>query len=146
MNEAQDHYKKGLLSSKEITNYYELKKTYKQKIDEIILKIKKYAKNNKENPIKILKEVIELENNLSKTRYGKGKGFQKATINPKKETFEGKTTTTMKEHLEIIKTVIKNFDLIRKPINEKAIKMTNKDVNGNYRSYADKNYKWRLIV
>jgi hypothetical protein len=146
MGECQDHYRKGLLSSGEVSKYFEIKAEYKELVDKMVLKIRKYAKHNEESANKLMEEVLELEDNISKTLFNKGRGFQKAQLNLKTEMFRGHTITTMQEHSKVIIATLSAFDLIREPIPEQDIKITDSDINGSYRSYADKNYKWRLLV
>lgn len=146
LTECQDHYKKGLISFEEVRDFYQLKKEYKALVDKMLLKIKKYAKYYNESPVEILKEVRELEDSLSITAFKKGRGFHKAVIDLKTEKFEGGTVTTLEEHYIIVKQVMDNFDLIRESIPEELVKTTDRDINGNYRSFADKHYKWRLLV
>jgi hypothetical protein len=143
--EAQQHYKKGLLNSKEIEEYYKLKEEYKEKLYEILLHIKKQGIDKEEDPIKILEEVKELEVSLAKTKYNKGRGFHKTTLDLTKETFKGEVNLTMREHKEIIETIMNNFDLIRPPLSKEII-IEQGDSNGNYNSYSKKNYFWRYIV
>lgn len=144
MNEAQNHYRKGLLSNSEIEQYYTFKEKYKEKLQEIILLCRKHAIARNEDPIAIIKEVKELENNLSLTAYDKGQGFHKATISLDKESFEGELPLTAMEHYLLVTKVLDNFDLIRENIELPKIK--ERDSNGRYYNWVKKNFSQRYII
>lgn len=57
-DKARDYYKKGLLSSDEVSEYYSLKAKYYKLMNELILKIKKvlYEKSN----LRVKKEIEDL--------------------------------------------------------------------------------------
>lgn len=142
MSQAQDHYKKGLLNSKEIKDYYDFLKNYKKKLQEVVLLAKKHGILRNEDPVKILKEVKELENKLSKTAYNKAPSFQKATVKKLTE-LKGEVPLTIKEHYLIVTKILDNFDLIRPNAELPKIKENN---NGRYYRWGVKNYISRYIV
>lgn len=142
MSEAQDYYKKGLLSLEQINNYYEILKNYKNKLIEMVLHCRKQGKHNNENPINILKEVIELERSLALTSYNKGRGFHKINIDLTKEDFLGETMLTITEHYFLTQQILDNFDLIR-PKMTTITTIKQSDSNGSYNQFVKKHYSRR---
>lgn len=143
LRESQDYYKKGLLSSEEIDAYYADVKNYKEKVGELNLLIRKYAKHNNETPTRILKEVLELETSLSETSFKKGLGFGHKTIVSSIKEINGVLTATMKERIALTKQIIENFDLIRKTLSKEELKkvvVNSIKSNGDFNKLFTNNY------
>jgi len=142
LREAQDYYKKGLLSLDEVKEFYEIKRDYINKTQEISILIRKYALHLDKKPVDILKEVMKLEKQLSESTFKKGQGFPGVSHVNQVSQINGKMTTNMDEHLAIINQVLENFDLIEKPIAEeilKEIKVGNHS-NGHYENFFKNSY------
>lgn len=143
LSEAQDYYKKGLLSSEEVSKYFKLKELYKLKVNEISLQVRKYAKYYETSDIELMKDVIRLETSLSERTFKKGKGFGTRTIVSSIEEINGVLSVTIDEHLAIINQVLENFDLIAKIIPEEEyskLVISRGVSNSEFNNFIERNY------